>query len=296
MASSALFTTNDDFFAPRHLLGWLGFSLTAGCVNAGAFLACRNFVSHVTGMTTSVALDVGRPTLALEYALVLAAFILGAAVATLVAETLKSRREASFALPVLLSFLALLGVAVAGRSGVFGAFGSTASETGGQANFAMLGALAASMGLLNASVALATSNAIRSTHLTGHATDLAVNLVRAALGSGEVAARELRWALLRATKVVAFALGGVLAATCADRLQYDVFLVAAIVLVVALCLTITPGHALEVAPASRGAHGDASPDANALPRRRPPSADGARPPRSSTHGQLSLTSRCPAGR
>lgn len=260
MPSPALFKTDEDFFAPRQLLGWVGFSLTAGCVNAGAFLACRNFVSHVTGMTTNLALDVGRPTLALEYGLVLAAFILGAAVATLASETLGgARREGAFALPVLLSFLALVGVAAAGRVGAFGAFGAPASETGGQADFAMLGTLAASMGLLNASVALATGNAIRSTHLTGPATDLAANLVRGALGSGKEAQRERRWGLLRAAKLAAFASGGVLAVQLAGRLEYDIFLVAAVLLVVALGLTLSPGYeGLANARAAREARGDAS--------------------------------------
>ncbi len=244
MTAPALFTTDAEFFAPRAMLGWVGFSLTAGCVNAGAFLACRNFVSHVTGMVTSLSLDVPRPPLAFEYALVLAAFVVGAAVAALAAETWRERRQAAFVLPIMLSFVALLGVALAGRAGLFGAFGAPTSETGGPASFALLGALAAAMGLLNASVALATSNAVRSTHMTGPATDLAANLVRAALGSGEASARELRWASLRAAKLVAFAVGGAVAAACAGRLHYDVFLLAAAVLVVALGLCVAPGDDL----------------------------------------------------
>jgi uncharacterized membrane protein YoaK (UPF0700 family) len=254
MPSSALFTKDEDFFTPRALLGWLGFSLTAGCVNAGAFLACRNFVSHVTGMVTSLSLDVPNPPLALEYFLVLAAFVTGAAVAALAVETWTGRRQAAFVLPLLLSFVSLLGVAFAGRAGLFGTFGSPTSETGGPASFALLGALAAAMGLLNASVALATSNAIRSTHLTGPATDLAANLVRAALGTGEAGARELRWALLRIAKLVAFAAGGAFAALYADRLQYDVFMVAALMLVAALGLCAIPGDELLEAEAS-GPHG-----------------------------------------
>jgi hypothetical protein len=249
MPVPALFKNDEEIFAPCHLLGWLGFSLAAGCVNAGGFLACRNFVSHVTGMVTSMAVDLTRPPLALEFALVFAAFIAGAAVATLTAETSGPRRRAAFALPVLLSSAALAGVAVAGRVGAFGAFGAPTNEVAAPASFALLGALAAAMGSLNAAVALATSNAIRSTHLTGPATDLATNLVRAALLPGAAGSRELRWGLLRAAKVAAFVAGGVAAATVADRLKYDLFLAAALVLVAALGLTALPG-ALRAAPAS----------------------------------------------
>ncbi|HEU4407099.1 MAG TPA: DUF1275 domain-containing transporter [Polyangiaceae bacterium] len=240
MPAPALFRTDDEIFAPRPLLGWLGFSLTAGWVNASAFLACRNFISHVTGMVTSLALDLPRLTLALESVLVLGAFLSGAAIAVLAAETWRARRRMAFALPLWLALALLVGVALAGRAGLFGEFGSSTSEEAAQVSLAMLGALAAAMGLLNASVALATANAIRSTHLTGPATDLAGNLVRAALGSDEASSRELRWASLRAAKLVAFATGGVVAAACAERLRYDLFLLAAVALAAALGLTAAP--------------------------------------------------------
>ncbi|HEU4406345.1 MAG TPA: DUF1275 domain-containing transporter [Polyangiaceae bacterium] len=253
MPAPALFKTDDDIFTPRHLLGWVAFSMTAGCVNAGAFLACRNFVSHVTGVLTNLSLDVLRPPLALEYALVLAAFVAGAALATLAAETWGGRRRAAYALPLALAFVALVAVALAGRAGLFGEFGAATSETGGQASFALLGALAAVMGLLNASVALATANGIRATHMTGPATDLAANLVRGLLASGDAAARERRWGLLRAAKLTAFATGGVVAAANAARLEYDVFMVAAGMLVVALGLTAAPAGEPLAAPARRDA-------------------------------------------
>lgn len=240
MLAPALFKSDEEIFAPRHLLGWVAFSLTAGCVNAAAFLACRNFVSHVTGVLTSLSLDVPRPPLALEYALVFSAFLVGAAIAALASETWAGWRRAAFVLPIVLSFAILMGVAIAGRAGLFGQFGAPTSETGGPASFALLGALAAAMGLLNASVGLATANGIRSTHMTGPTTDLAVNLVRGLLSNGKESARERRWALLRAAKIAAFVTGGITAAANAERLQYDLFTVAAVTLIVALGLTAAP--------------------------------------------------------
>ena len=53
-------------------------SMSAGAVNAGAFLACQRFVSHVTGTVTLIGLDFGRWPLLGEYMLVLLCFLVGA--------------------------------------------------------------------------------------------------------------------------------------------------------------------------------------------------------------------------
>ncbi|HEU4535008.1 MAG TPA: hypothetical protein VFS00_12865, partial [Polyangiaceae bacterium] len=200
MTVPALFRTDDDVFAPRALLGWVGFSLAAGCASAGALLACRD----VLGGAAWAAADGARAPFALGCALVLAAFLAGATLAALAAETWVVRRELGFALPLVLSSTALLGVAFAGRAGAFGAFGGQAGGAGAAPCLALLGAVAAAAGLLNSSVSLATSKAIRATPSAGAAADLVTGLVRAALGSGDERARELRWALLRAVKLAAF--------------------------------------------------------------------------------------------
>lgn len=254
-----MFASEQRIFAPRHVLGWTLFTLTSGFVNAGAVMACKSFVTHITGNVTNLALDAPRAT---AYVFVGASFIGGAMIAVLIGETSRSRPKAGFGIPLVVSFATLVGIAIAGKAGVFGSFG--VDDGSNQRAFVMLGLLAAVMGMVNAAIATATSNKVRVTHLTGPATDLAGNVIRAALGSGMGHAAELRWAMLRAVKLAAFGVGAGLAVRLASRLEYDLFAVAAGILVVAL--GFTGGPASEEA-AEEGDHetAEASEEAAATP-------------------------------
>lgn len=220
-------------------MGWTLFTLAAGFVNAGALFACNNVVTHITGSITNIAVDA---SLASHLALVVLLFIVGGMIAVLMGEMFESRPKLAFVLPVLMSFGTLLAIAIAGRAGYFGAFGVD-SEKSGRA-FAMLGLLAAAMGMANASIAVATDNQIRIAHLTGPATDLAGNVVRGILGSGRGSRVELRWAAIRMAKLTAFAFGAAIAAKVAGALQYDVFAVGAGILVVALGFAGSPDESV----------------------------------------------------
>jgi uncharacterized membrane protein YoaK (UPF0700 family) len=235
-----LASTEKEIFAPRHVLGWTLFSLTAGSVNAAAFMACRTFVTHVTGTVTTFGIDAADPGLAAEYGLVFGAFIAGAMLAVLLAETLPARRRHLMALPFMIVFAILMVVALAGQAGSFGPFGAKNTETTGA--FVLLILLAGAMGLQNAAVALATGNAIRTTHLTGPATDLAGNVVRAALGRGFGSYRESRWALLRLVKMAAFAIGAGVAARYSEALEYHVFTMPAAFVLLAVGFTFAPAR------------------------------------------------------
>ncbi len=233
-----VFASEQRIFTLRHVLGWTLFTLTSGFVNAGAVMACKSFVSHITGSVTNLALDAARAS---AYVFLGASFIGGAMIAVLIGETARSRPKAGFGIPLVVSVATLVGIALAGKAGVFGSFG--ADDGSNRRAFVMLGLLGAVMGMVNAAVATATSNKVRVTHLTGPATDLAGNIIRAALGSGMGHAAELRWATLRAAKLAAFAVGAGLAVRLASRLEYDLFAVAAGILVVALGLTGAPESA-----------------------------------------------------
>ncbi|OJY26578.1 MAG: hypothetical protein BGO98_06000 [Myxococcales bacterium 68-20] len=233
-----VFASEQRIFAPRHVLGWTLFTLTSGFINAGAVMACKSFVTHITGNVTNLALDAPRAS---AYVFLGASFIGGAMVAVLIGEMSRSKPKAGFGIPLVLSFATLVGIAIAGKAGIFGSFG--VADGNNQRAFVMLGLLGAVMGMVNAAIATATSNKVRVTHLTGPATDLAGNIIRAALGSGMGHAAELRWATLRAVKLAAFAVGAGLAVRFASRLEYDLFAVAGGILVVALGLTGAPESA-----------------------------------------------------
>ena len=229
------FDVETRIFAPRQVLGWTLFTLSAGFVNAGAIMANRNCVTHITGNLTNIATDM---RLASEYALIVVMFLAGAMFGVLMSETLKTKGALALVLPLLFSFLTLIGIAMAGKTGVFGPFGG--SRDPGQRALVMIGLLAGAMGTINASIAVATRNQVRITHMTGPVTDLAGNLVRAALGSGSGSVMELRWAALRFVKLLAFAVGAAVAAKASESLRYDVFAAGAGILVVALGFTGAP--------------------------------------------------------
>ncbi|WP_394831490.1 DUF1275 domain-containing protein [Pendulispora rubella] len=228
------FAKDAEIFAPRNVMAWLLFSLTAGSVNAGAFMACRNFVSHVTGTITSLGVEFGESWLALKYMLVFAAFFGGAAIAALVTVTLRLRDKQQIVVPMLLVFLVLLSVAAAGHGGLFGPFGLEEPTSG---SFVLLSLLAAAMGIQNSAIGLATSNAIRTTHATGPVTDLAVNVVRAMLGTKEASAREWKWALLRSAKLTMFIGGALVTTRYASILEYRTFTISAMFLLAGVVLT-----------------------------------------------------------
>lgn len=231
-------TTGDDpLLSPRAVLAWTLFSLAAGSVNGAAFMACRSFVTHVTGTITNVGIDAGNPALVAEYLLVFVMFIIGAMVSVLLHETVSPSSRALVILPFLAVAIVLVGVALAGSAGVFGPFGARNTETRGA--FALLALLAGAMGMQNASVALATSNAVRTTHLTGPATDFAGNVVRAALGRGLGTSREARWAGLRFVKIFAFAVGAGIAARYSTHFEYRIFNVPAAFVILGVGFSVT---------------------------------------------------------
>ena len=90
-------------------------------------------------------------------------------------------------MPLVIVAMILTGIAVAGHAGAFGRFGGIhAAEP---PPVALLSLLAFAMGLQNAAVASATGMAVRTTHLTGPATDLGIHLGTAWFLRGEANGR-----------------------------------------------------------------------------------------------------------
>lgn len=226
-------TSSTWTFTPRQILGWTLFTLAAGFANATAVMACGSYVTHVTGSVSNIGLE---EELATDYAIVVALFVGGAAIAFLLAETLRRQRALAFALPILLSFGVLVVTTMEGGAGRFGEFGGDPEDGA----LGLIGPLVVAMGMLNASIAAATQNRVRVTHLTGPATDLAGNLVRAVLDGGEGAAVEARWAALRLAKLLSFALGAYTAARVSEHLGWDTFALGGVILIVALGLVGAP--------------------------------------------------------
>jgi uncharacterized membrane protein YoaK (UPF0700 family) len=220
-----------EILAGRNIWSWAALSFGAGSVNAIAFLACQRFVTHITGILTHAGVDEGAWELASEYLIVLLCFVLGAMSAVLLLDGRRLRGMVALPwLPLSVVSVLLSGVALAGHAGWFGRFGAEVESTH---DFVLLSILALAMGLQNASVANATGSLVRTTHMTGAATDLGVALafllIKNAPPDTRWAAR--RTAILRGSKMVAFVLGAVAAALIVPSLGYLSFFLPAVICV-----------------------------------------------------------------
>ncbi len=150
----------------------LGMTLcfVAGATNAGGFLAVGQYTSHMTGVLSSVAdnLVLGQFSLALAGLAALAAFVSGAmTTAWMVNWGLRRKLQSAYGRPLLLEAALLL---------VFGLFGTGINVWAGL--FAPLTVLLLCylMGLQNAVITKISHAEIRTTHITGLATDMGIEL------------------------------------------------------------------------------------------------------------------------
>ncbi len=154
--------------ANRHL--GLTLAFVAGAVNAGGYLAVSQFTSHMTGVLSFIAehLAARDARLAATGAASFAAFLIGAATsAVLINWARRKQLQSEYALPLLLESCLLM---------VFGVLGHNLDAYSG--HFATLTVLLLCfvMGLQNAIITKLSGAEIRTTHMTGNATDLGIEL------------------------------------------------------------------------------------------------------------------------
>lgn len=154
--------------ANRHL----GFALAfvAGAINAGGFLAVKQYTSHMTGIVSSMAdnLALSEVELVLDGAGGLLSFLLGAACCAIMVNYARRRRMHSmYAFPLLLEAFLLI---------CFGAMGARLSHVEGLFVPATVMLLCFMMGLQNAVITKLSGAEIRTTHVTGIVTDIGIEL------------------------------------------------------------------------------------------------------------------------
>lgn len=237
-AISSVLHSPADVLSRRHAASWSLLALAAGSVNAGALLACDRFVTHVTGTVTRIGVDIHAWILMIDYGLVLLAFIVGAMASVLPIQARALRGRAPLhALPLVVVAAILASSGVAGHLGAFGPIGGELEEA---ADFALLCVLAFAMGLMNASVSTSTALAVRTTHMTGPATDFGVHLATAWISAGDARSQALRAAILRGTKIVSFGVGGALMVPLMSALGHVAFTIPAAFVLVATGLSFLP--------------------------------------------------------
>lgn len=165
-------------FNRRNLSIWCALAFQAGVLNAGGFLACHRFVTHVSAVPTQIGVFAaeGQFEPALGMFSVPLFFICGAIVSAVMIDRRILRKRAPHYSRVLF-FLTVLStiVVTTGNLGGFGEFGEPLLLA---RDYILLGLLCFTAGLQNAMVTSASGAVVRTTHLTGITTDLGIGLVR----------------------------------------------------------------------------------------------------------------------
>lgn len=203
----------------------------AGATNAGAFLAVRQYTSHMTGMVSSLAdhLVLGELALAANAFGALLAFVAGAALCAVLVNFAKRHRLSSqFATPLLLEAALLLA---------FGLIGAQLSSVQGVFASVTVLMLCFMMGLQNAVITKVSRAEIRTTHVTGLVTDIGIEIGKALYWNRAPEPTAMRVAADRdrlfvlAMLVLSFLAGGIIGALGFQHLGYATTLPLALLLV-----------------------------------------------------------------
>jgi uncharacterized membrane protein YoaK (UPF0700 family) len=209
----------------------------AGAINAGGFLAVRQYTSHMTGIVSSMAdsLALGQTDVVLYGLGGLVSFVVGAATsAVMVNFARRHRLHGEYAMPLLLEAMLLL---------CFGLLGARLSTIEGLFVPLTVMLLCFIMGLQNAVISKLSHAEIRTTHMTGVITDIGIELGKLVYWNGtslpsaeDVVANRERLKVL-GTLVGCFFIGGVAGALGFKHIGYASTVWLALALV---ALTIVP--------------------------------------------------------
>lgn len=207
---------------------WVLLAFMSGTINAGGFLACGRYVTHVTGFATQFGIDMANREvdLALGMLLVPLFFLFGSFISGyLIDVQLEQKKEPRFDLVMLLMTVSLLICTICGNFGFFGEF---RNSTYVKSDLVLLILLCFASGLQNALISTSSGAVIRTTHLTGLTTDLAIGIAK---NMGAKKLHQTRDELvnnqIRIGIIVAFIIGSTVGSVIFMRFEYWGFLLPA---------------------------------------------------------------------
>lgn len=213
----------------RVVFHWFLLTFLAGSINAGGYLACHRFVSHVTGFATLAGIDFaeGKIDGALGILSVPLFFLFGVMIsAYLIDRRVEQGKRPAYPSVMALVALCLILVTAAGSFDMFSGFGERVRL---KQDFFFLALLCMASGLQNAAITTSSGATVRTTHLTGLTTDLGIGIVRMlSRKKGDRVHEATRQAnLLRAGTIVSFIAGSFAGALLFLRVGYAGFLLPA---------------------------------------------------------------------
>lgn len=219
-------------FRGFRMLGYV-MAFLAGAINSGGFFAVARYTSHMSGEIARMAdmLVIGEMRLALSSFIFLLCFIGGAMHANwLIIWGKRNRFRASYGLPIWIEACYLL---------VFGLLGAALSRF--SVSFftpPTIMILCFIMGMHNTVMTVLSNGVLRSTHMTGFATDIGIELSKALYRQHDPRAKELNInpdrskILLFSGLLLSFFLGGVVGAYGFHGLGFQFTLPVAFVLMI----------------------------------------------------------------
>lgn len=213
-------------FTKRATFHWYLLSVLSGSVNAGAFLACQRFATHVTGFATLAGVALARSDWAGSVGMLSAPlyFLSGVMIAAWLTSRQKSLgRRPHYATTMTLVAVCLVAAAIAGKVKAFGVFGNDFDLS---QNYVLLALLCMASGLQNAAITTSSGASVRTTHLTGLTTDLGIGLIDALThpSGSDLRQASLRRNRLRVGTIASFILGSALGAFLFLEFSYLGFL------------------------------------------------------------------------
>ena len=209
---------------------WSLLAFHAGAINAGGFLACHRFVTHTTGFATQLGYDIAATKWhdAVGMLTVPLFFIGGAMISSYyIDRRIQLNQQPRFYTLFLMSFVFMAMVSLLGTLGVFGAFNQEFEIT---SSYLLIALLCLTSGMQNAMTTSGSATNVRTTHLTGHTTDLGISLVKSlAIKDPERLKIERNKNQVRILVIGAFILGSVVSTFLFLKFNYLGFLLPAFI-------------------------------------------------------------------
>jgi uncharacterized membrane protein YoaK (UPF0700 family) len=180
----------------------------AGCANAGGFMVFGQYTSHMTGYLSQLADNIALQNITVISRCILAIvlFVCGSASAAILINWARhSWPRRQYAYPIRLQGILFLVFPLLGFWGQSNFLGTYLAQA----------VLCFSMGLQNATITKISGDRIRTTHMTGVATDIGIELgklILASTGRFHLVKRETKKLRTLMTIISAFFLGGVVGA------------------------------------------------------------------------------------
>ncbi|MGZ4034284.1 MAG: YoaK family protein [Bacteroidia bacterium] len=202
-------------------------SATAGIVNVAGFISFSIYTTNVTGHVANFSKELAENNFSFAgiIALWVLLFLFGAFFSSMLTQIIETKSPRfSHTIPLMIEALILLIVGYIGENHAF----ST------ERDHFLSGCLLFAMGMQNAIVTVVSGYVVRTTHLTGLFTDLGIELSKLIYSRKKEHPELNKKIILHSSIIVVFISGGVIGGFLYHYIFYKIFIVAALILIIAI--------------------------------------------------------------